>query len=704
MSTVDSSLRTTVWRRTALDFRRTVTQRPRAYVYPICTALAVVACYLLGKDMLWDTLDYHLYAGFSALHDRLELDYFAAGTQSYLNPYVYVPFYALVRTGLPALWIASVLAMVHSAILWLTYELTIAVYPSNDRRACVVAGVCAALLAIANPILINQLGTSYADITTAEVVLAAWLLLIQAVKTPSAARVACAGLLLGTASALKLTNSVHALSACVLLLFIPLTWRSKLRLAIGFGTALALAFAVAAGPWALRLEHQFGNPFFPLLNGVFRSPQFPTAPMFDSRFVPSSFVVALWRPFAIAAPVAMVDDEFSSPDLRYAVLLILAGFVIGRWLWLRLRPASDLNGSAAQMAGSRTVMALGCAFLLDWTLWLRASGNGRYFLAMACVAGVLAVALAFRACCGRPKVLAYLFVAIFSVQGLQLIMGTSYRLFVAWDGGKWFEIHVPRALTQEPALYFTVGEQTNSFIAPFLGEGSALVDLDGDYVLGPGGANGAHIDALIRKYTTHIRVLALDQYFKVARAETLPDATHVNDTLALFGLRADTNGCASVTVRDMRYRWRNVLPGTLPVNLPQLNGRMIRVPVSPDGQLVACPVVRDAKRQAALAISQREPNLVFERVEDACPLLFEPRRPVTQAYGDSRSGYLWMRKYPDTNLTLLIARNSIKLVDGVRGGQPEYLGTETEWAKAALPLICGRRGQSYFARKLPPSR
>src|SRR3979411_2355478 len=71
--------------------------------YIACTVLALITNYLLGKDMAWDTLNYHLYAGFSAINDRFGQDYFAAGAQSYFNPYAYVPFYALVRGGLSPL-------------------------------------------------------------------------------------------------------------------------------------------------------------------------------------------------------------------------------------------------------------------------------------------------------------------------------------------------------------------------------------------------------------------------------------------------------------------------------------------------------------------------------------------------------------------------------------------------------------------------
>src|SRR5271170_66791 len=201
----------------------------RLPVYIACTGLALLSNYLLGKDMPWDLLNYHLYAGFSAVHDRFAQDYFAGGPQSYFNPYAYVPFYGLVSAGLPALAIGSVLAVVHSIILWLTFQLAISVCPSHDPRKRVTMGIFAIALAFVNPILMQQIGSSFADITTAEFVLAGWLLLAGAVRTPSAARCVGAGLLLGFATALKLPNAVHAIAGTALLILLPLTLRERFR-------------------------------------------------------------------------------------------------------------------------------------------------------------------------------------------------------------------------------------------------------------------------------------------------------------------------------------------------------------------------------------------------------------------------------------------------------------------------------------------
>lgn len=698
MTSAENSLNLPRRRHTLQTIFSAAASSPRFWTYLGCTAVAVLVSCLLGKDMNWDTLDYHFYAGFSALHDRFGRDYFAAGAQSYLNPYAYVPFYILARSGLPALWVASALAVVQSAILWLTYELAVAVGPPDSARFRSVAGVCAVVLAALNPILINQFGSSYADITTAELVLAGWLLLVHALRTPGALRVAGAGLLLGAASALKLTNAVHALAACVLLLFLPTDWPRKMRLSLGFIAAVAVSFAVVAAPWAIRLGHHFGNPFFPLLNDIFRSPHFPTVPLADYRFVPSSLADALGRPFAITLPITFVDDEHASPDLRYALLLTLAAIALIHWGWQKLRRVPEASPASEWVAAGRGFAALACAFLADWVLWLRVSGNGRYFLAMACVAAVLGVLLAHRLLAARRAVLALLLTVVFAMQGMQLAFGTEYRAHVAWDGGSWMEVSVPAALRKVPNLYFMIGEESHSFAAPFFAKGSAFVNLDGDYALGPSGANGARVRALIQQYAPHVRVGVMAGEFVLSPLQGLPDLAHADDTLAPFGLRADTTDCSIVTVGDMRYPWRKMLPSTATAGLSQIKRNLFRVPQSRVGFLVTCRVVPDPDSRLALASAEREPNIVFDRMEAQCPGLFLPPHPVTEVYGDSQTGFLWMRKYSFTGLTALISNGSLRFVDGTRGGQPDALGSETDWAREPLPLACGRQGEHYYAR------
>lgn len=674
---------------------------PRVWVYLACTVLAVSVSYLLGKDLNWDTLDYHFYAGFSALHERFGMDYFPAGSQSYFNPYIYVPFYLLSRSRLPALLDASILAALQSGILWLTYEIGLVVAPAEGRRARIIIAIGAALLAFANPILIDQFGSSYADVTTAEAVLAGWLLLTMAVRSPSLRYVIWAGLLLGVASALKLTNCVHALCASVLLLFIPVRWPTRARWVAAFGATVAVSFALVCLPWSLRLEQHFGNPFFPLFNEIFRSPQFPAVRVIDYRFIPDSFMEALWRPFAIVKPVFMVDDERQSPDLRYAVLLVAAIALLFRWAYRRIRAGRSgevVEPRMGSCAAARPLTALGAGFLVDWILWLTASGNGRYFIAMACVAAVLAMALIWYIL-ATARIRFYALAILFGLQFLQLSMGTVYRDHIPWDGHPWFDVRLPANFPRTPVLYLSYGVQANAFIVPFLPPGSGFINVDGDYPLGSGGANGAAVAALIRKYSPHLRVLARDERAKDVHLPVISGMSAAADALLPFGLMPVRKDCSTILIPNEGPQQlmfvRTEVPGKSHPSIPDRE-----IPVSTTGYLTTCPAVPDPAAPTEVMPGEQRASLALDHLEDACPSLFQPARPLTQYFGDAHED-IWVRRYLSTNLTAWVSRGWVEFLDPIRGGAATYIGPEAAFERKGVRVICGRRDERYFAKLAP---
>jgi hypothetical protein len=669
----------------------------RIYVYLACTALALVTSFLLGKDMRWDTLDYHFYAGFSALHDRFAQDYFPAGSQTYFNPFGYAPFYFLATSGLPALAVASMFAVVHSAILWLAYELALEIAPRDDRRARLALAACAVVLTFANPILINQFGSSYTDITTAELVLGGWLLLIRAVRSPRPSIIMCAALLLGAASALKVTNAVHAVSALVILFFLPGSRWTRVRYAMAFGLVLAMGFLIVAAPWCIRLEQHFGNPFFPLLNNIFRSPYYPTAPMMDYRFVPDSLSNALWRPFAIVAPLFTVDDELQAPDLRYALVVIAAILVLIRWSLGRISRSPGATVSSEQTQSTRALAALGCGLLVDWTLWLRASGNGRYFLAMSCIAAVVGVALVFRALAPLPKARNWLLAILFGAQFLQLYVGTVYRDHVPWDGKAWFEVSVPAKLTTTAALYLSYGVQSNSYVVPFLAPGSGFVNLGGDFPLVRQGVNGAMVESLIRRYGPHVRMLAPEIQF-AGDPHPVIDVSGANDAMEPFGLRTDTSDCVTLVVSDAGPQPKPITDSSEPARsaAARLHGTPAALPNT--AYLASCRVAPYVARHPGMAGRVSQANLIFDRLEDACPQLFQPARPVTVYYGEKDGSPVWARRYLNTNLTAWISSGWVHFIDPTRGGPAQYIGSVRDFQKGTPRVDCGRQDERYYAK------
>jgi hypothetical protein len=674
---------------------RRVFASPRLLVYSCCTLLAILTSWWLGKDMQWDTLDYHFYAGFSAIHDRFGLDYFAAGVQSYFNPYAYAPFYLLATSGLTALEVATIFAVIHSAILWLSYELAGAIAPWNERRTRVAMGVCAAVLAFSNPVLIDQFGSSYADITTAELALAGCLLLFGTFRVPEAWRIVGAGALLGAASALKLSNGLTAASLMIVPLFLAAGWRRRVGYTALLGLCTGASFVLVCAPWSIPLARHFGNPLFPMLNNVFRSPYYTTGPNTDSLFIPATVSAALWRPFAMVSPVRLIHYEQAAPDARYAILLVIAALAL---LGLLMRRFGRTPLKAIQpyaVPDSRPVLALGCAFLINWALWLSVSGNSRYFLCSACLAAVLDVALLFRLLAQWPRLRNVAAAAVLVAQIHGVVTGAVFRAALPWNKGPWFEVSVPAGLASKPALYFNLGIQANAFVVPFLAPGSGFINVDGGWILGPAGASGARIRALIAQFSPRLRVLVANAAVNADRDVSVPHLVDVNDALEPFGLRVDESRCATI-----------VAPYAPKVEVVTFGHMIPPLPLSQwyTRYLVTCKVVRGGAGFGVLPPGESSANLVLDRLEDVCPAVLEPRRSDTFLLNGPDNGRMWVRRYGNTHVAAWVSSGQLRFQAMLGHDSVHDLGTVGEWETTPPRIACGRRADGMFFVRVASAR
>jgi hypothetical protein len=599
-----------------------------------------------------------------------------------------------VKLGWSAFAVGSILAAIHSILLWLTYEIAYAAAPSEHRRErCLFAVYCTAF-ALTDPILLQQIGSSFSDITTATAVIGGWLLLVRALMRARINFVILAGIILGIATALKPTNGLYAVSAVFLVAFLPLPIVGRLRALFYFGLAGIGSFFLIAAPWSFRLARTFGNPMFPLLNNIFKSPEAPTTAAKAYRFIPDSIIDGLARPFAMTGTANMVSEELAGPDLRYALLLIVFLISAGAWIWRSAGYPVSFSSTRISKPSTRVTTALGVAFTFAWTIWLTNSGNSRYFISMACVGTVLAVALVFRLLAnntlGRNGILAALLVA----QGIALVTGTEFRWNPAPWEGRWFDIDVPPRLANAPNLYLSIGMQSNSFIVPFLSNGSGFVNFAGGYQLGPDGANAVRVRAMIAHSMPNVRVLVAGDGIYADAEHRLPRQSDVDDELRTFGLRVDMTDCATITVRGLRPSVWQRLAGSIPAPAVLPTGRLRFT-----SYLTTCHVVTDYEDQSTEIATRHAVDIVLDHLEDSCPALFQPR--VTQT---EHVNQVWLRFYGASDLTAWVTRGNVYFESAVRDTSTVSLGSQEAWSKGALPLECGRRNEIYYAKVIQPSQ
>jgi hypothetical protein len=397
--------------------------------------------WLSGEDVNWDWQNYHEYNVWAVLNGRYDIDALPAGFQTYFNPAVYFPVYAL-RHLLPLPYGFMIIGAVHGLNLALVYWLT----RVQLRNAATLSAVAASILiAAAGPMTLSEVGTSFSDILTALPILAGFILILSA-NGSHRLRYLLAGLLLGAAVGLKLTNVVFALAAAAAVLLSA----RPLMATICLGLGGALGGLATGGAWSLMLWREMGNPIFPLFNGVFQSRELAPNNIMDMQFLPKGFWDALAYPFYWLAGDNR-SSEYPFRDARFAVamLLMLAG--------IGVRVAKR----AAMF--TRRDLQLFVIFAVSYAAWLWLFSIQRYAIVLELLCGPLIVLLLARVLAGMPAKTA---TAIIAAVAVAIALWSQPG---DWWRRPWSDPYRPAisARLDRPATYFLL-DKPLAYVAPLL--------------------------------------------------------------------------------------------------------------------------------------------------------------------------------------------------------------------------------------------
>lgn len=416
-----------------------------------------VYTWFVGEDVNWDWQNYHEYNVWAVLTDRYGIDALPPGFQTYFNPTVYFPVYYL-RHLLPLPYGLMIIGAVHGLNLLLIYFLIRVLLREAATTSAIGASI---LIAAVGPMTLSEVGTSFSDILTALPVIAGCILILSA-DGSRPGRYALAGLLIGAAVGLKLTNAVYALGAAAAVLAAGRPLLATLCLGLGGATGAL----VTGGAWGLMLWREMGNPIFPLFNAVFQSPEVMPMNIMDWQFLPKGYLDALAYPF-----YWLIGDNRSSEypfrDARFAVamLLILAG--IGRTIVSRVAIVTQ-----------RDVQFL-LFFIVSYAAWLAVFSIQRYAVVLELLCAPLIVLLMVR-CFASPSASS---AGALSLRMNGAIAATALLIALWSQPGDWFRRPwsnpynpvIPRELQQ--AADYLVIDKPLAYIAPRLPSQSRFFQL-----------------------------------------------------------------------------------------------------------------------------------------------------------------------------------------------------------------------------------
>lgn len=431
-------------------------------------------------------MHYHLYNALAWHQGRLPSEFFAASTQTYLNPLPHLPYYNSIKVlGKPVL-ATSLVAILHSCNLWLLHMISLIIQDKDGREPKRLMVIGSVLIGAFSPAFLVEVGGSFSDIIVSIPVLIAFLFAVYFLRMEErskgntkslAGMVVMSGALAGVAAGLKPTTAVDLIGLFVGLVFVAKANRSVIALLYISGSVAG--YILSGGRHALMLWGAFNNPVFPMFNAVFRSPWIEPINLVSDRFRPATFVGALIYPFDLADAFSRAGFELLAVDYRPILLifffgLLLAKHVIGMAM-LRFRPINIRSSEKFFW------IANGCA----GSLWLFTSGNVRYAMPLFLMFGIGFMQAATR----FPKnFLKYVLLIPLSLQALAALTLNSKRWDYqpSWDDVN-FEWDLPDKLKEIPAYYLSLQSQSYSAIALALPLESRLTNVLGHMPLNPEG-------------------------------------------------------------------------------------------------------------------------------------------------------------------------------------------------------------------------
>jgi len=457
----------------------------------ICCAWAAAAP---GKDVNWDQLNYHVYVAHAFIHDRLFLDIFAANIQSYINPIPFLPFYAVVASGMSSAIGAALLGVLQGASLIAVAEICKLLTRGEPIELRI--GVVLLVVAVAglHPLFIAGLGTSLSEmVATVPALWGVYFLLrhdAQRVSTtPRKAGLVDAGAgaaLLTTAFLWKLPMAFLA-AGIVVGFALPAFFfsRSKLRLIGSYllGTAIGLIAGGVVHYWRVFVET--GNPFFPFFNPWFQSALYAPHAVVNHRFKTWDWSSIVLAPVRMLEDAPFVSAEITVIDPRYLCFALVLALLVWRIVKPRLMQ-SNASRLESQVGNQRTMgrvdLQIVAFVMVGYLAWILTIGNGRYALPLHLLVPVGIFILLRQITDQLSSAVAALALVAF----VQLLATLIVSPLPRWDReahiGPWSQVSLPAAYNQPGGMYVSLayGDRRSwSGLVPQLDPTARFLNLDG---------------------------------------------------------------------------------------------------------------------------------------------------------------------------------------------------------------------------------
>jgi hypothetical protein len=357
---------------------------------------------------------------------------------------------------------------IQGATLWLVFAIGFAALRNFERRARVGLSLLLAALGVWGPVFVGELGASQNDTTFGLFVLAAIYLFVRELASGRtlAERRSWRALLLGSilfgaGVGLKLTLLLYGVGAAIALLAVSRSWRERAVVLGVWSGGFLVGFLVTNGYWMARVWNQYGNPFFPFFNNVFRSEWAEPLSFADRAMVPRTVWSAVTLPFRFAYSNDFTERQHMVRDLRYGFLYVLLLASLAPWLYrLVARRSRAETRSEFASPDARFLIAFFC---VSFVVWEAQFSIVRYVASLEALAPLVTFVVAYRLMQNGHVRTAVLAAALASTA---ILMRPAEAPRVAW-GDEFWEVTVPTLPNPSNSLIIIPNPRPWGYFVPF---------------------------------------------------------------------------------------------------------------------------------------------------------------------------------------------------------------------------------------------
>ncbi len=398
------------------------------------------------------------------------------------------------------------------------------------------------------------------------------------------------------------------------------------------------------------------------------------------RLMADTWLEALLRPLAMAAPNGWVYTEIIAPDFRFVFALVLAvvAFVA-------------VAASKRKHESRRPVFVLLALTFLSFVPWMVTTGNGRYFMPYLILIGPLCLGLISILSCTRGMK-ASVALLILGLQGFALYQNNPWKPFDSWQNMSWtdapyFSIDIDPLAIDPNATYVTLSNMSLALVAPQFPASSHWVNLST--------FNGADISRESRIYEPVRKLFQSSRSLKLfqrsAPREMVPGSDQPNqNAIGAINTYLKPHRLALKEPTDCRLVPSKSL--ILSTFLETDESALEKERIKSKAGFWICPLQYPVTSApvAKLTDGALIAKQVFEKMELLCPRFFAPGQELVGNHGAGHA-----RGYASSDSSLILTPDGELYVKYARALNPQRISTADELLNPAYSIDCTKfKGRS----------